>query len=68
MLFWHAINSLRLLLKNDARIFGIITEGGRFSEHDSGPGGDQAADSGGGPGLFSGNRQEGARTPPKGRP
>jgi amidohydrolase len=28
MLFWHAINSLRLLLKNDARIFGIITEGG----------------------------------------
>ena len=27
MLFWHAINSLRLLLKNDARIFGIITEG-----------------------------------------
>ena len=28
MLFWHAINSSRLLLKNDARIFGIITEGG----------------------------------------
>lgn len=28
MLFWHAINSLRLLLKSDARIFGIITEGG----------------------------------------
>ena len=28
MLFWHAVNSLRLLLKNDARIFGIITEGG----------------------------------------
>lgn len=28
MLFWHAINSQRLLLKNDARIFGIITEGG----------------------------------------
>jgi amidohydrolase len=28
MLFWHAINSLRLLLKNEARIFGIITEGG----------------------------------------
>ena len=28
MLFWHAINSMRLLLKNDARIFGIITEGG----------------------------------------
>lgn len=28
MLFWHVINSLRLLLKNDARIFGIITEGG----------------------------------------
>jgi len=28
MLFWHAVNSLRLLLRNDARIFGIITEGG----------------------------------------
>lgn len=28
MLFWHAVNSMRLLLKNDARIFGIITEGG----------------------------------------
>lgn len=28
MLFWHAINSLRLLLKNDARVFGIITQGG----------------------------------------
>lgn len=28
MLFWHAVNSLRLCLKNDARIFGIITEGG----------------------------------------
>jgi amidohydrolase len=28
MLTWHAINSLRLLLKEEARIFGIITEGG----------------------------------------
>ena len=28
MLTWHAINSFRLLLKDDARIFGIITEGG----------------------------------------
>jgi amidohydrolase len=28
MLFWHAVNAQRLLLKNDARIFGIITEGG----------------------------------------
>jgi metal-dependent amidase/aminoacylase/carboxypeptidase family protein len=28
MLTWHAINSFRLLLKNDARVFGIITEGG----------------------------------------
>ncbi len=28
MITWHAINSLRLLLKEEARIFGIITEGG----------------------------------------
>ena len=28
MLTWHAINSFRLLLKDDARIFGIITERG----------------------------------------
>ncbi len=28
MLTWHAINGFRLLLKNDARVFGIITEGG----------------------------------------
>lgn len=28
MLTWHAVNSFRLLLKSDARIFGIITEGG----------------------------------------
>lgn len=28
MLTWHAINAFRLLLKNDARVFGIITEGG----------------------------------------
>jgi amidohydrolase len=28
MLTWHAINSFRLLLKSDARVFGIITEGG----------------------------------------
>lgn len=28
MLTWHAINAFRLLLKSDARVFGIITEGG----------------------------------------
>ncbi|MBW2305399.1 MAG: amidohydrolase [Deltaproteobacteria bacterium] len=28
MIFWHAVNSFRLLLKDDARVFGIITEGG----------------------------------------
>jgi metal-dependent amidase/aminoacylase/carboxypeptidase family protein len=28
MLTWSAINAFRLLLKNDARVFGIITEGG----------------------------------------
>jgi amidohydrolase len=28
MITWHAINAFRLLLKNDARVFGIITEGG----------------------------------------
>lgn len=28
MLTWHGINAFRLLLKSDARVFGIITEGG----------------------------------------